>query len=192
MVVAPDLESGCAHVERTLGVAPGPGGEHLKMGTHNRLLRLGEDVYLEVIAVNPSAPPPGRPRWFGMDHVPPAPYLATWVARCDSIDAFPLLGSPEAMSRGDLSWRLTVTADGSLACGGVAPALIEWPGRNPAHRMAEQGCSLIDLEGFHPDPEKVQSVLDAIGFRGTFSVMKGRAPSLVAHIQAARGRCKLL
>ena len=189
-MVAPDLESGSSFIKDILGVEPGPGGEHAKMGTHNRLLRLGDDVYLEVIAVNPAAPPPGRPRWFGMDRAPERPYLATWVARSDAIDSFPLLGDPEAMSRGDLSWRLTVTRDGSLPCGGVAPALIQWPGRNPAQRMAEQGCSLVELEGFHPEPERIRSVLDAIGFQGMFSVKKG-PPSLVAHIRTAHGRCKL-
>jgi hypothetical protein len=48
------------------------------MGTHNRLLKLGEGFYLELIAIDPQAPPPGRPRWFGLDRLelpvrPPAP-----------------------------------------------------------------------------------------------------------------------
>ena len=41
VVLAPSLASGVAWAEVTLGVTPGPGGEHPLMGTHHRLLRLG-------------------------------------------------------------------------------------------------------------------------------------------------------
>ena len=37
------------------------------MGTHNRLLGLGTNVYLEVIAIDTEAAPPARPRWFSLD-----------------------------------------------------------------------------------------------------------------------------
>src|SRR5690606_1679690 len=65
------------------------GGEHPRMATHNRLLRLGDTLYLEVIAPNPAAPAPGRPRWFGLDGLGPQspPSLATWVVRCTDIRA---------------------------------------------------------------------------------------------------------
>ncbi len=46
----------------TLGIAPGPGGVHPFMGTHNRLLRLGPRLYLELIAIDPDAPAPAQPR----------------------------------------------------------------------------------------------------------------------------------
>ena len=48
VVTAPTLESGADFVEQALGVAPGPGGQHPRMGTHNLLLRLGESTFLEV------------------------------------------------------------------------------------------------------------------------------------------------
>ena len=32
------------------------------MGTHNLLMRIGDQVYLELIAIDPEAPTPGRPR----------------------------------------------------------------------------------------------------------------------------------
>jgi hypothetical protein len=41
------------------------------MGTHNRLLAIGSPAfpraYLEIIAIDPGATPPQRPRWFGLD-----------------------------------------------------------------------------------------------------------------------------
>lgn len=40
---------------------------HPQFGTHNRCLGMEDGIYLEVIAVDPEAPPPSRPRWFGLD-----------------------------------------------------------------------------------------------------------------------------
>ena len=42
-------------LERVLGVPLAGGGKHDRMGTHNRLLRLGSDAYLELIAIDPAA-----------------------------------------------------------------------------------------------------------------------------------------
>ena len=54
-VVAETLDEGVDWVETSLGLPMAGGGEHAAMGTHNRLLSLG-DVYLEVIAVNYKEP----------------------------------------------------------------------------------------------------------------------------------------
>lgn len=172
-------------MSRVLGVEPGPGGEHARMGTYNRLLRLGGEQYLEVIAVNPVAPPPDRPRWFGMDRIPHKPYLATWVVRANDV------GAAEEMSRGDFRWRIAIPADGSMPFDGVAPTLIQWHTVSPALRMAESGCSLRKLELFHPQADEVEAFLMDIGFDGPVSVMKGSAPRLVAHIATPRGVCVL-
>ncbi|WP_393939598.1 VOC family protein [Piscinibacter sakaiensis] len=68
--------------DRCEGCAPEGGGAHPHMGTHNRLLRLGDHCYLEVIAIDPAAPPPARARWFGLDRLAPdaAPRLARRTA----------------------------------------------------------------------------------------------------------------
>lgn len=177
-----------AYIQQALGVEPGPGGEHAHMGTYNRLLRLGDDQYLEVIAVNPVAPPPGRPRWFAMDRMPKQPYLATWVARVSDIDRAPaLFGSAEEMSRGEFRWRFTVTADGSMPFGGAAPALLQWLTAGPARRMAASGCSLRKLELFHPEPQALEAALMEIGFDGPVSVSGAATPRLAAHIATPQG-----
>lgn len=67
VVAARSLEEGSAWVEAALGVKMLPGGKHALMGTHNRVLSIGNGRYLEVIAIDPEAPPPARPRWFGLD-----------------------------------------------------------------------------------------------------------------------------
>lgn len=66
-VSARSLAEGVAAVELALGVRAPVGGTHPSMGTHNHLLRLGPSLFLEIIAINPEAPAPARPRWFGLD-----------------------------------------------------------------------------------------------------------------------------
>src|SRR3954465_11156557 len=71
VVAAASLEQGAAWCEATLGVVPGPGGEHPLMGTHNRLLRIATvdypRAYFEIIAVQPGRKPKGGRRWFDLD-----------------------------------------------------------------------------------------------------------------------------
>src|SRR5262245_29325203 len=66
-IIAPTLAEGAAHVRTCLDIDVPFGRHHDYMGTYNHLLRLGDTAYLEIIAINPDAPRPSRPRWFGLD-----------------------------------------------------------------------------------------------------------------------------
>ena len=202
VVTAPSLPTGVEFLHRALGAIPQTGGEHPRMGTHNCFVRLGERLYLEVIAADPDVPHPGRPRWFQLDRPESvrACRLATWVVRTDDIRAAAAaspvpLGNVEPMSRGQLSWLITIPADGSLPLEGVAPTLIQWPTEaHPADTLQDTGCRLLRLEGFHPQPDAVSGMLKAIGFQGEFEVSplaRGQPAHLVAHIQTPQGRRRL-
>lgn len=54
-VIAPCLAEGVAHVRTCLDIDVPFGQRHQDMGTHNHRLRLGESVYLEMIAIDPGA-----------------------------------------------------------------------------------------------------------------------------------------
>ena len=73
VVLATTLNEGVAWCEATLGLTPGPGGQHALMGTHNRLFSIASAgypaAYFEIIAIDPGATPPARRRWFDMDDV---------------------------------------------------------------------------------------------------------------------------
>ena len=131
-VSANTLAEGVAWVENALGVTLAGGGQHPLMATHNRLLGLG-DLYLEVIAADPSAPPPTWPRWFDLDNFLGQPRLTNWVAGCESItDALAAApqgtGVPLSLQRGDYQWQMAVPPDGKLPFDGGFPALIQWQG----------------------------------------------------------------
>jgi hypothetical protein len=167
VVVADSLEQGAAWCEATFGVPPGPGGAHPLMGTHNRLLSIsGPDFdrcYLEIIAIDPQAPPPRRPRWFGMDGealqaaARERPRLAHVVARTTNIemlrwglincqlDPGALIAAHRDTAHGRLSWRITVRDDGCTECGGALPTLIEWQGAHPCDHLPASSVSLVTL-----------------------------------------------
>jgi hypothetical protein len=194
-VTAPTLAAGAEFVRKALGVVPQAGGEHPRMGTHNLLLKLGDTLFLEVIAPNPNAPAPGRPRWFALDRLGPdsPPSLSNWVARTDDIHASvsacsEALGNIEAMSRGSLDWLITIPADGALPLHGIAPALIQWSApTHPAAGLEDRGLSLVKLELFHPEPERIARLLRSIDLVAPLTVSAGQAPHLVAHINTPQG-----
>jgi len=193
-VVAPSLETGAAYVEAALGVRPGAGRTHPGMATHNLLLALGSDVYLEVISADPNAVPVKRPRWFGLDNVLPGSTarLAAWVASTDDIAeaAVPELGEVETMRREHHVWRMTVRADGSLPLDGAAPLLIQRATRvNPAGTLPPTGLLLQRLRIRHPAPARVAALFAKIGLASqpSVTVTEGNECSLVADIQTPHG-----
>ena len=198
VVVAQDLRQGCEWVEERLGVRPQPGGKHVAMGTHNALLSLGKRFYLEVIAVDPDGAKPLRPRWFDLDEprmraaMAEGPHLAHWVARTADIDAAAArlsdLGVPTPMTRGDLTWRITIPDDGHRPGRGLVPTLIQWPGRqHPTDRMTDSGCRLVAVAGEHPEPALVRAELATLGLSETMKVTYGKSPRIAAMIRTAHG-----
>ena len=213
VVLAPSLASGVAWAEATLGVTPGPGGEHPLMGTHNRLLRLSNGkgqpgaAYLEIIAINPAATPTLQPperRWFDMDD--PAlrervaqmgPQLVHWVARvpvlATALQAWQQLGiargEPRAASRntpaGLLQWQISLRPDGQRLFDGCLPTLIEWGPHHPTAAMADSGLTLQALALQHPQAAQLQAACHAIGLQAV-AITDGPA-SLSAQLSTPGG-----
>jgi hypothetical protein len=169
VVAARSLADGVAWCEATLGIAPGPGGKHPLMGTHNRLFSIaGADfprAYFEIIAIDPDAPAPGRRRWYDLDDpvlqrslATGGPALIHWVAGCSGIAAElaalrehgiergEALAVERATPRGPLRWSISVRPDGARLGGGAWPTLIEWHGRHPAETLAPSGVVLEGIE----------------------------------------------
>ena len=151
VVVAKTLEQGVQWCEATLGVTPGPGGEHALYGTHNRLLKIATPAhplaYLEIIAINPGAKrtsAAATQRWFDMDDaalqaaVAKEPRLVHFVASTDEIQAArialkaqgiergPAMQASRHSRRGVLQWQITVREDGQRMFNGALPSLIQW------------------------------------------------------------------
>ena len=217
VVLAPSLASGVAWAEATLGVTPGPGGEHPLMGTHNRLLRLSNGkgqpgaAYLEIIAINPAATPTLQPpehRWFDMDD--PAlrervaqmgPQLVHWVARVPDLTAALLAwralgidrGEARAASRptpgGLLQWQISLRPDGQRLFDGCLPTLIEWGPHHPTAAMPDSGLALQSLALQHPQATLLQAACQAIGLDEV--LISAGAARLSAQLATPRGTLTL-
>ncbi|QYZ71125.1 VOC family protein [Neotabrizicola shimadae] len=191
VVSANSLAEGVAHVEAALGVTLAGGGKHALMSTHNRLLGLG-DLYLEVIAIDPEAPPPGRPRWFDLDHFAGPPRLTNWVAQAQDLPATlalcpPGLGKPVEMTRGAYRWDYTVPADGRLPFDGAFPALLHWHGRRPPDDLPDCGLRLTRFDLIHPQADALRTALGAIIDDDRITVTQGPAKALRATFDGPSG-----
>ncbi len=142
-----DLERGAAQLSEWFGIAPFGGGEHDLFATHNKLWRLDAPnypIYLELIAINPTADPT-RARWFGLD----ACNFSTssimpigMVARCvDIVTAVQHFGPNHydvlASSRGDLRWKFAVERS-DYCFPSLYPNLIEWEAAHPLDNVESQ------------------------------------------------------
>ena len=164
VLAARTLDEGVAWCETTLGFRPEAGGQHVFMGTHNRVFGIGAAAfprsYFEIIAIDASLPAPQRARWFGLDEpalqraLAHGPQLVAWVVRCNDIEAThaALLAAgidcgvvepaERATPRGLLRWQISLRADGRRLLGGAAPALIEWGDVHPTDSFAPSGVEL--------------------------------------------------
>jgi hypothetical protein len=208
VVLATTLAEGVAWCEATLGVTPGPGGQHALMGTHNRLFSIASTrfpaAYFEIIAIDPGATPPARQRWFDMDDATlrervqrHGPQLAHFVARvpdavaavaalrAQGIERGKVLQAERATPQGLLQWQITVRDDGQRLYDGTLPTLIQWGAVHPVHSMPASGITLEQLTVQHPQAEVLADAYRAIGL-DTVTVQPGPA-QLQARLQTPRG-----
>ena len=203
IVAASSLADGIDYVARATGATPRPGGRHVAMGTHNALLRLGERVYLEVLAIDPQGVKPARPRWFDLDDAAiqaellERPRLLAWAARTDDIDGAaarcPIpLGPVTPFARGDYRWRITIPDDGRRPGDGILPALIQWHvAMHPADELPDSGVSLAGLAASHPEPDAIRVALAALGLSAVLPLTRDPRARLAAVLQTPRGPVSL-
>lgn len=193
------LEQGVAWCRDVLGVEPEGGGRHPLMGTHNRLLAIagpaGAACYLELLAIDPAAADPGRPRWFGLDDpalqtalAAAGPRLIGWVVRSQMLDMHrwgllnsrlqpgDVLKAERETPAGLLRWQIVVREDGRLLLDGAVPTLIQWQGPHPTTTLAPPVLALerLTVRGL---PDQAAQVLRLRG------VQRGAAPGSVLELQ---------
>ncbi|GAA4836536.1 VOC family protein [Actinomycetospora corticicola] len=166
VVACTSLEPASEWLADRLGVEPAGRARHARFGTHNALWNLDDGTYLELIAIDPEAPAPGRPRWFALDRFSGPPRLVHWVLRLPSLSSAsdPVL----RLSRDDLAWSLTVPDDGSFPVdgSGVWPSLIAWDGGHPSTGLADGGLALSRLVLSTPSADALRSRLVDAGLVG--------------------------
>jgi hypothetical protein len=180
VVAARTLQEGVDWCEATLGITPGPGGEHPLFGTHNRLFRIATvnfpRAYFEIIAINSealrAANTPANPikkRWFDLDSedlqnsIKSSPRLVHFVANTSDankactalqtlgIDRGPAVQASRMTPAGLLQWQITVRGDGQRLFNGGLPTLIEWGEKGSAPAVANNAPSVAHPANNMPD-----------------------------------------
>ena len=203
VIGAADLEKATKRIEQFIKADLSSGGKHPLMATHNRLIKLQNSIYMEVISIDPGVTMPQssghKKRWFSLDsrstkrRLSLAPQPLCWVAAVDNVEQAVSHcgynpGKIIEVTRDDLRWRLTVPENGKLSFDGVLPILIEWPnGKNPAARMPESNVCLQQLTLFHPNPKKIKGILSKLNVVGPINIELGE-PRIQFSFKTASGK----
>jgi len=195
----PDLTKAVIDLEQRMGVRATPGGKHTGRGTHNALLSLSDESYIEVIGPDPDQPRPTLPRPFGIDTLT-EPRLVTWLAKATDLDKQVEQARARGYDIGEImpmhrdlpdgtriAWRLAIPAQ--PLGDGLVPVLIEWHTTLHPAKTSARGCTLVDLHGEHPQPETVQPILQAMGL--SLDIRPGAAPALIVTLNTPKGRIVL-
>jgi hypothetical protein len=199
-VIAPDLAEGVAHVRRCLDLDIPFGQRHAYMGTHNHLLQLGGEVYLEIVSVDPDAKPPARPRWFGLDdrrkvrrEWDAGQRLRGWVVSTGEMDAAlkgreATFGSKVALPFEAPSFDFAIPKDGSLPMDGALPSLIDRRGKpRSMASIPDLGARLRSFVIEHPDSDVLLALLQDLAIDYPPSVTGGAGLRYRANIATPAG-----
>ena len=199
-VIAPSLAEGVLHVRNCLDLDVPFGQRHAYMGTYNHLLQLGDTVYLEIVALDPEADAPDRPRWFGLDDQnkvrcdwDEGRRLRGWVARTDTIDAIiagrgDIFGEKVPLPTVNSSFDFAIPNDGSLPLDGAAPSVIDRRGKSRAMAtIVDLGARLRSFTLEHPDPAAVEALYRALTVDRPPDIRRGSKLRYRAQIETPAG-----
>ncbi len=199
-VIAPSLAEGVLHVRNCLDLDVPFGQRHAYMGTYNHLLQLGDTVYLEIVALDPEANAPSRPRWFGLDdqkkvrcNWDEGRRLRGWVARTETIDAIiavrgDIFGEKVSLPTVNSSFDFAIPNDGSLPLDGAAPSIIDRRGKpRSMATIVDLGARLRSFTLEHPTPVAVEALYHALRVDRPPEIAKGSELRYRAHIETPGG-----
>ncbi len=196
VVAIDDLEAGINAFESMAGVRPAYGGEHPALGTHNALVSLGRDQYLEILAPRPGAKLDPRFRAAG-EHTSLTPIL--WALATDDIETLhsvatsagfaadePTSGSRLTENGDTLRWTIFMVRTEGVA---NAPFFIQWdPDAGHPAASSPAGCRLRSFAIDSPDHESLERLLASVGF----AVPVGSSPArTLISLETPRGSMSL-
>ena len=155
---ARSLEEGTNFIEKKLDIKLSEVGYHDFMGTHNRVVKVDKDVYLEVIAIDPSSKSPNENRWFNLDNpilqkkLEYSPQMIGYVIETKDKEILKHFCAPIKASRGNYKWNFAMPSlesnflNKELIENGIIPSLINWKSNKPVYEMKNNQLSLNKIE----------------------------------------------
>ena len=152
------LREGTDYVEEKLGLSLSEIGYHHHMGTHNRVIKIGENIYLEVIAIDPNANKPKHFRWFNLDNkkqqarLKKSPQIIGYVIENQNPDMLKFYNPFFEASRGNYCWEFAMPKsddtliNDELIESGLVPSLIKWKSKKPVYKMLNNHFELEKIK----------------------------------------------
>ena len=173
---ARSLEEGTNFIEKKLDIKLSEVGYHDFMGTHNRVVKVDKDIYLEVIAIDPSSKSPNENRWFNLDNpilqkkLEYSPQMIGYVIETKDKEILKHFCAPIKASRGNYKWNFAMPNlesnffNKELIENGIIPSLINWKSNKPVHEMKNNQLSLNKIEIEILDNQmQYKKIMDTIG-----------------------------
>ena len=152
------LQEGTDYVEKKLGLSLSEIGYHHHMGTHNRVIKIGKNIYLEVIAIDPNSNKPKHFRWFNLDNkrqqarLKKLPQIIGYVIENQNPDMLKFYNPFFEASRGDYCWEFAMPKsddtliNDELIESGLVPSIINWKSKKPVHHMVNNHFQLEKIQ----------------------------------------------
>jgi len=152
------LEEGTEFVENILQAKLSDIGYHKDMGTHNRVIRISERVYLEVVAIDPKRKNLKNRKWFNLDNsnlqskLKKTPQIIGYVIEKKNINLTKYYDPFFEVSRDRYKWKFAMPTfnnnflDNEITEAGMVPSLISWKSEKPIYHMKKNQFELISLE----------------------------------------------
>ena len=195
----PNLEKAMADLGKKLGVAPVLGGQHRSQGTHNALIHLGKNSYLEIIAPDPNNDTFSGERWMGLDVIT-EPTITRWAVKSNDLsrdraylftvdpNLAELKGGKRKKPDGTfLKWKATITLPEPTV--EILPFVIDWKGEDHPTRELPQVCKLKKLRATAPMPYMVETAVSSLNIDVEIGVAD--EPSITAWIETPNGLVEL-
>lgn len=199
LYATPDVDATVVELEEKFGVEFRAGGRHPGWGTRNRILPLGDDLYLEVIGPDESQPETAGKRILDVDRLE-GPSLRWWAVRpflmpltCGEFETAGYVpgeviqGRRELHGGGEVAWQMTDPH--TRLVDGLLPLVIDW--EDGAHHPGREKIPDIALAEFtleHPEHAALAPTFVQLGLR---NVHPGDTPALVATFDTPNGLVEL-
>ena len=160
------LEEGTEYVERILQAKLSNVGYHKNMGTHNRVIRISDEVYLEVVAIDPKIKYIKNKKWFNLDNLnlqsklKKSPQIIGYVIEKKDMNISKYYDPFFESSRANFRWQFAMPTsknnilDSQIIETGIIPSLISWKSEKPIHQMKKNQFELISFEIEIPKKQK--------------------------------------
>jgi hypothetical protein len=152
------LDEGTEYVENKLQTKLSDIGYHKDMGTHNRVIKISERVYLEIISIDPEKKNLKNRKWFNLDNsklqskLKKSPQIIGYVIENKDTKIIKHYDPFFESSRDIYKWQFSMPTfnknflDSEILDAGLIPSLISWKSDKPVYQMKKNQFELISFE----------------------------------------------